>query len=229
MGPPESSAEAEVCQLDVAVKVYEDVVRLDVPVDEAHPVNTLDGQRQLSNVEACQVLREHLHADKQTHHVPAWDVVHHKVQAVLVLEGVVELDHPFIVRLRQDVPLCFDMGHLVAVQDVLLSQGLHSIQRVCVHLAGQAHLPKGANAQGLHLHKHGLVHFGPLEPIVIRLLLVENLPHLLLLCLTEPGLCRRKQDRVTLDGPHGDVRPQSGGHTMICGKEGAEEPGQCYK
>lgn len=31
VGPPEPRAEAEVCQLDMAVKVYENVVGLDVP------------------------------------------------------------------------------------------------------------------------------------------------------------------------------------------------------
>jgi hypothetical protein len=36
VGPPEAGTEAEVCQLDVAVGVDEDVVGLDVAMDEPH-------------------------------------------------------------------------------------------------------------------------------------------------------------------------------------------------
>ena len=42
MRPPEASAEAEVCQLYVSVDINENVVRLDVPVNEAHLVNALN-------------------------------------------------------------------------------------------------------------------------------------------------------------------------------------------
>ena len=48
--PAEASAEAEVRELDVAVGVDEDVVRLDVPVDEAHLVNAVHRHHQLRYV-----------------------------------------------------------------------------------------------------------------------------------------------------------------------------------
>ena len=51
VGPPESGAEAEVGELDVALGVDENVVGLDVPVDEAHLVHAVDGTRQLGDVE----------------------------------------------------------------------------------------------------------------------------------------------------------------------------------
>ena len=50
MSPPETSAETEVCQLDVAVFVDQDVVRLYIPVDETHLVNTVYRQNQLADV-----------------------------------------------------------------------------------------------------------------------------------------------------------------------------------
>ena len=42
MRPPEARAEAEVCQLYVSVHINENVVRLDVPVNEAHLVDALN-------------------------------------------------------------------------------------------------------------------------------------------------------------------------------------------
>ena len=98
--PAEARAQAEVCQLDVSVQVDEDVVGLDVAVDEAHLVDTLDGQRQLRHIEACKRFGEDAHPDEQAHHVSSGDVVHDEVQAVTVLKGVVETHHPLVVCLR---------------------------------------------------------------------------------------------------------------------------------
>ena len=50
VSPPKPSAQSEVCQLDVAVAVDQDVVRLDVSVDEAHLVNTVHCADQLTDV-----------------------------------------------------------------------------------------------------------------------------------------------------------------------------------
>lgn len=50
VGPPKPSAQPEVCQLDVAVAVDEDVVRLDVSVDETHLVNAVHRADQLTDV-----------------------------------------------------------------------------------------------------------------------------------------------------------------------------------
>ena len=51
VGPPEALAKPKVRQLDVAVDVDEDVVRLDVPVDKAHLVHAFDGAHELGCVE----------------------------------------------------------------------------------------------------------------------------------------------------------------------------------
>ncbi len=55
MGPPEPCAEPEVSELDVAVGVDEDVVRLDVAVDEPHRVDALNGASQFGNVKSGMV------------------------------------------------------------------------------------------------------------------------------------------------------------------------------
>lgn len=110
--PAEARAQTKVRQLDVSIQVDKNVVGLDVAVDEAHLVDALDGQCQLRHVEACQWFGEDAHSDEQAHHVSSRDVVHDKIEAVTILEGVIETHHPLVVCLSQDVSLCFHMGHL---------------------------------------------------------------------------------------------------------------------
>ena len=50
VSPAEARAETEVCQLDVAVFIDQDVVRLYIPVNETHLVNTVYRQNQLADV-----------------------------------------------------------------------------------------------------------------------------------------------------------------------------------
>ena len=50
VSPSEPRAQPEVCQLDVAVAVDEDVVGLDVSVDEAHLVNAVHCADQFTDV-----------------------------------------------------------------------------------------------------------------------------------------------------------------------------------
>ena len=52
MRPPESSAETKVSKFYVTIMVKEDVVRFDIPVDEAHLVDWLYSHGQLSNVKS---------------------------------------------------------------------------------------------------------------------------------------------------------------------------------
>ncbi len=60
MGPAEAGAEPKVCELDMPVRVNEDVVRLDVPVDETHLVHALHRAHQLAYVEPDQVISAEL-------------------------------------------------------------------------------------------------------------------------------------------------------------------------
>ena len=45
-------AHPEVCQLDVALGVQEDVLQLEVPVDDVVPVQEVDGEIQLGRIES---------------------------------------------------------------------------------------------------------------------------------------------------------------------------------
>ena len=83
--PAEPGAQSEVGELDVAGAVDEHVVRLDVAVDEAHPVHRVDRQHQLGDEEPRQVLVEDAEPDQQAHQVAAGDVLHHEVQVRRVL------------------------------------------------------------------------------------------------------------------------------------------------
>ena len=55
MCPPETGAKAEIGQLDVPHLVDEDVVRLDVPVDEAHLMNAVHGTDKLTDIKPANV------------------------------------------------------------------------------------------------------------------------------------------------------------------------------
>ena len=45
-------AHPEVCQLDVAPGVQEDILQLEVPVDDVVPVQEVDGEIQLGRIES---------------------------------------------------------------------------------------------------------------------------------------------------------------------------------
>ncbi len=51
VGPTESCAETEIGELDVTGSIDENIVWLDVSVDEAHRMDTLDGADKFGNVE----------------------------------------------------------------------------------------------------------------------------------------------------------------------------------
>ena len=101
----EARAEAKVRQLEVAVLVDEQVVRLDVAVDKAGLVDRIDREDGLRHVEPRRVLGERVLLDQQRHHVAAGQELHDEVQVVLVLERVVELHDPRVVGLREQVAL----------------------------------------------------------------------------------------------------------------------------
>lgn len=197
MGPAETCAQAEIRELDMAVLVDEDVVWLDVTVDESHLVHALNGARQLGNVEPRQLLTEHAQSDQQAHHITTRDVVHDKVQVVLVLEGVIQPHNPLVVCLSQDVSLSLDVCHLVPEKHVLLAQCLHGIERAGVHLACQTYLTERTHAECLDLFKHGFVHFGALQSDVVGLFLGQHHAHLLLGILRQTDLQGRLNMQVT--------------------------------
>lgn len=173
------------------------------------------------------MFREYTHSDEQAHHVSSGDVVHDEVEAVTVLEGVVEAYDPLVVCLCQDVTLCLHMSHLqqkghsfeldyihnsntiqlqninavistinnnlshlIAIEDIFLAQCFHGIKCTSVHLTCQTHFSKRSYTQRLDFNKHGFVHFGTAQPVVVGLFLVKHLSHLLLLGFRQTSLER---------------------------------------
>ena len=47
MAPPEARAQVKIYEFDVTIKVNDDVVRLDIPVDDAHWMNWLNSKDKL--------------------------------------------------------------------------------------------------------------------------------------------------------------------------------------
>ena len=128
----EAGRETEIRQLDVSVLVNEDVVRLNVtanrassvylttcyprlpdePMDEAKFVDGFDSEDTLRDVETGNVLRERVVLDQHRHEIASGQELHDEVQVLWVLEGVVKLDHPWRIRLGQDIALCAYVGEL---------------------------------------------------------------------------------------------------------------------
>lgn len=61
------------------------------PVNEAHGVDAVQCQHNLSSVETCPLLR-HIIVAHQVDQVSAWHILHHHVEVAVVLECIKQLD-----------------------------------------------------------------------------------------------------------------------------------------
>lgn len=77
---------AEVGQLEVSMSVQQHVVWLDIPMDEAHGVNGVQGHHHLCRVELGPLLRNVVGAG-EVDQVTSRHVLHYHVEVVLILEG----------------------------------------------------------------------------------------------------------------------------------------------
>ena len=73
-------------------------------MNEAHGMNSLQGQNDLSDVKPSPVLG-HVIIGHEVDQVPARHEIHHHVQVLVVLKGVVQLNDPLGVGMRHDVTL----------------------------------------------------------------------------------------------------------------------------
>eukprot|EP00754_Rhynchopus_humris_P020783 Rhum_TRINITY_DN14714_c3_g2::Rhum_TRINITY_DN14714_c3_g2_i1::g.113320::m.113320 len=151
-------AEPEICELDVSVPVKEDVVRLDVAVGVPHPMDRMHSKDQLGHVELRHLLPKDIVGDEPRHQVAARQKLHHQIQMVLVLEGVVQVCDPRVfflllqvVRLHKHVAFRPHVRHLVAVHHVLLVQTFyrHHLVRF-VNPAAQADFTEGTAPDHAH-------------------------------------------------------------------------------
>ena len=174
--------QAKVAQFHVPVLVQQEVVGFDVSVDKVGRVDSLQRQHRLRDVEPRFVLRQGIAAHQQRHHVPARKVLHHQVEKLVVLEGVVQLHHRLVVNLRQEVTLSLDVVHLTAADHLRLFELLHGVDLPVRPVAHEPHLAESAAADDGERLKVIRGELGALQPGVLALLLVQLLQELL------PGL-----------------------------------------
>ncbi len=83
MRPKVIAREAEVGELDMAIEVEENVLRLEVAIDDVLRVEVLDGQDDLYEVELSYSLRETGLFQKMEEELTAWTEIKHEVDIVL--------------------------------------------------------------------------------------------------------------------------------------------------
>lgn len=169
----EPSRQTKVAQLDVAFRVDEDVVRLNVAMNEAQLVNALERQDALGHVEARYVVRECVVLDEHRHQISARQELHQQVEVLRILERVVQLHYPGTVALGQHVTLSpyvrqlqtkhtYAMSapflsaymehtptHLVLFEHLALPECLHCVNLARIHLLYQPNLSKRALSDNL--------------------------------------------------------------------------------
>ena len=72
------------------------------PVNEAHRMNGLQGQNDLSDVEPSPIFG-YVIVGHEVDQVAARHEIHHHVQVLVVLEGIMKLDDPLGVGMRHNV------------------------------------------------------------------------------------------------------------------------------
>src|SRR2546421_9637440 len=88
---------AEVGELDMASAIQQDIVWLDVSMQEAELVNSLNRHDNLCHVKPRDILREDLILNQHSHKVATRKKLHEHVQKGRILERRMQLDKPRIV------------------------------------------------------------------------------------------------------------------------------------
>ena len=167
----EAGGKAEVGELDMAIPIEENVVRLDVtvktisqrmkqmeqrshePVDEAQLVNDLNGKDDLGHVKPGDILGEDLILDQHRHEITTREKFHQHVEEGRILKGREKLHHPRAVGLGQDVPFSPDMSQLILLKHLRLDQGLQGVDLAVGLLLHELDLTKGTFTDDLQSHE----------------------------------------------------------------------------
>ena len=169
-------AEAKIGELDVSVDVEQHVVGFEVPVNVLHLVNRIQRQQYLSGIELRFLVGEDVLFHEKVHEVAPRQVLHDKVEVVVVLEGALEGDHPWIfVSIRQHVAFLARLHHFVLEDHLAFLQFLDCDRLVAFVPLAQPHLPEGTLAD--YFERFEVV-YGYLLAVFAQLcgLLVTNLP-----------------------------------------------------
>lgn len=95
-------AHPKIGELHMAILVHDDILQLQVTVDDPVLVQVLNGEQDLGRIEPGPVFGEGAKiADVLEEFSPA-QVIHHKIQPVFTLEGVMKLDNEGVLDLPQD-------------------------------------------------------------------------------------------------------------------------------
>ena len=94
-------AHSKIGQLDVTILVHDDILQLQVTVDDSILMKVLQGQEHLSGVHPCPIFRKGTKIADVLEEFAATQVIHHKVQPVITLEGIVELHNERVMNFFQ--------------------------------------------------------------------------------------------------------------------------------
>ena len=141
-------------------------------------VNACDSQKGFRDVETRHFLGQDVLLHEQRHQVAALQVLHDKIQIVLVLETALELDNPWIIGQSENITLSPDMRHLILVNHFLLLHFLDGNYFVAFAVATNTDLTEGTSANDLA--RYEIVHrnLGTLQAIILTFfvqdLLLDN-------------------------------------------------------
>lgn len=131
---------------------------LDLPMNEAKVVDSLDSENTLCNVETGDIFRECVVLDQHRHEIASRQELHDEVEVGGVLERVVQLHNPRGVGLGQNIAFRADVRelaqcdegdggtgvpintYLVLFQHLVLPESLHGVDLSSVNLLHHANL-----------------------------------------------------------------------------------------
>mmetsp|Transcript_47189 Transcript_47189/g.111255 ORF Transcript_47189/g.111255 Transcript_47189/m.111255 type:complete len:388 (-) Transcript_47189:616-1779(-) len=148
----------EVCDHEVALRVDENVLGLQVTVHDAPGVELLEGQHDLGRVQRVRLGFEGRVVDKHVQELAAGEVVHDQVQPALALEGVVHVDDVGVADAAHDGALCFGAAQ-VLLDHHLLAHRLHRVhlpRALLLHLVDFAEASLSDHVQDLKVIDRGL-------------------------------------------------------------------------
>lgn len=145
---------AKIDELDVTIRIEQNVLRLQVAVRNIALVQVLERHDDLGRIKPDGVLIKPLLLAQNAEHLAARDVFHDKEEVGVVLEGVPETDKERMVDIVEDRLFVVDVLRLAQLHDLLLFQGLDGTVAAGELAAGEMHSAKVACAERVF---HGIV------------------------------------------------------------------------
>lgn len=108
------------------------IIRFDIAMYEAQGVHMLHRLDELHNVEPHFLLGEYILLYEQPHEVTPWQILHHEIQKVGVLETAVQLHHIVSVGVCKYLLLEVDVIHLIALDHIGFLESLDGDDLACV-------------------------------------------------------------------------------------------------